>query len=47
VRLGSIDTVPGGQEAGVVLATRPSAGVGRPRGAAVALVVSRGPESTE
>lgn len=47
VRLGSIDTVPGGQEAGVVLATRPSAGVGRPRGAAVALVVSRGPESNE
>jgi len=44
VRMGSVDTVPGGQEAGVVLATRPSAGVGRPRGAAVAVVVSRGPE---
>jgi eukaryotic-like serine/threonine-protein kinase len=44
VRMGSVDTVAGGQEAGVVLATRPAAGVGRPRGAAVALVVSRGPE---
>ncbi|HJR16789.1 MAG TPA: PASTA domain-containing protein [Gemmatimonadales bacterium] len=44
VRVGSVDTVPGGQEADVVLATRPSAGVGRPRGAAVAVVVSRGPE---
>jgi len=44
VRVGSIDTVAGGQEPGIVLASRPSAGVGRPRGGAVALVVSRGPE---
>jgi beta-lactam-binding protein with PASTA domain len=44
VRPGSVDTVPGGQERGVVVATRPSAGVGRPRGSPVALVVSRGPE---
>lgn len=43
VRMGSVDTVAGGQEPGIVLATRPSAGVGRPRGAPVALVVSRGP----
>jgi serine/threonine-protein kinase len=45
VRIGSVDTVAGGQEPGIVLSTRPSAGVGRPRGAAVALVVTRGPES--
>ncbi len=44
VRVGSVDTVAGGTERGVVLATRPTAGVGRPRGAPVALVVSRGPE---
>ena len=44
VRTGSVDTVAGSQEPGVVLATRPSAGVGRPRGSAVSLVVSRGPE---
>lgn len=44
VRMGSVDTVAGGQEPGVVLATRPSAGVGRPRGAPVALVISGGPE---
>lgn len=43
VRMGSVDTVAGGQEPGIVLATRPSAGVGRPRGAPVALVISRGP----
>lgn len=46
VRLASVDTVSGGSERGVVLATRPSAGVGRPRGAPVAVVVSRGPESS-
>ena len=45
VRVGSVDTLPGGEERGVVLATRPAAGVGRPRGAAINLVVSRGPES--
>ena len=44
MRLGQIDAGAAGQEPGVVLATRPSAGTGRPRGAAVALVVSRGPE---
>jgi serine/threonine-protein kinase len=42
VRVGSVDSSPAGQEPGIVLATRPAAGVGRPRGAAVALVVSRG-----
>jgi eukaryotic-like serine/threonine-protein kinase len=47
VRTGSVDTVAGGPERGVVLATRPSAGVGRPRGTAVSLVVSRGPEETQ
>jgi eukaryotic-like serine/threonine-protein kinase len=45
VRVGAVDTVAGGQERGVVLATRPAAGVGRPRGAPVALVISRGPEA--
>ena len=44
VRVGSVDSTAAGRERGVVLATRPSAGVGRPRGAAVALVVSRGAE---
>jgi eukaryotic-like serine/threonine-protein kinase len=42
VRLGTVDTTSAGEERGVVVATRPAAGVGRPRGAAVALVVSRG-----
>jgi eukaryotic-like serine/threonine-protein kinase len=45
VRVGAVDTVAGGPERGVVLATRPAAGVGRPRGAPVALVISRGPEA--
>jgi beta-lactam-binding protein with PASTA domain len=45
VRVGSIDSSSaGGQEQGIILATRPAAGVGRPRGSAVALVVSRGAE---
>lgn len=44
VKVGAVDTVTGGQERGVVQATRPAAGVGRPRGAPVAIVVSRGPE---
>jgi eukaryotic-like serine/threonine-protein kinase len=43
VRVGTVDTSSTGLEGGVVLATRPAAGVGRPRGAAIALVVSRGP----
>jgi eukaryotic-like serine/threonine-protein kinase len=47
VRVGAVDTVAGGQERGVVLATRPAAGVGRPRGAPVALVISRGPEPAQ
>jgi serine/threonine-protein kinase len=42
VRVGTVDTTSAGEEQGVVVATRPAAGVGRPRGAAVALVVSRG-----
>lgn len=44
VRVGTVDTVAGGEERGVVLATRPAAGVGRPRGAPVAVVITRGPE---
>jgi serine/threonine-protein kinase len=46
VRVGSVDTSLAGQERGVVLATRPAAGVGRPRGAAITLVISRGPGGT-
>lgn len=45
VRFGTVDTVAGGKEPGVVLATRPAAGVGRPRGSSVVIVVSRGPEA--
>ena len=45
VRVGAVDSTSAGQEPGVVVATRPAAGVGRPRGAAVALVVSRGQSS--
>ncbi|HUR94665.1 MAG TPA: PASTA domain-containing protein [Gemmatimonadales bacterium] len=41
LKVGRADTVRGGgAEAGVVVATRPSAGNGRPRGTAVDLVVS-------
>lgn len=43
LKLGSVDTVQGGQEAGVVLATRPASGQGRTRGSRVDLVVSGGP----
>jgi len=40
-RVGRVDTVRGGDaEPGVVIATRPSAGNGQPRGSAVDLVVS-------
>jgi len=46
VRVGSVDTSSAGQERGVVLATRPAAGVGRPRGAAITVVISRGPGGT-
>ena len=45
VRLGTVDSTSVGQEQGIVMATRPAAGVGRPRGAAVAVVVSRGGEA--
>jgi serine/threonine-protein kinase len=47
VRMGPVDSVPGGSERGIVLATRPASGVGRPRGAPVAVVVSRGPEPSQ
>lgn len=40
---GSVDTVRGPQDPGVVLATRPAPGNGRPRGSAVDLVISGGP----
>lgn len=44
IRVGRVDTVRGaGAEAGVVIATRPAPGNGRPRGAAVDLVVSGAP----
>jgi eukaryotic-like serine/threonine-protein kinase len=46
VRVGAVDSTSAGQDRGVIVATRPAAGVGRPRGAAVALVVSRGPATT-
>ncbi|HZI74947.1 MAG TPA: PASTA domain-containing protein, partial [Gemmatimonadales bacterium] len=47
VRVGSVDsTSGGGEDAGVVVATRPAAGVGRARGSTVALVVSRGSGSS-
>ncbi|MGN6391873.1 MAG: PASTA domain-containing protein [Gemmatimonadales bacterium] len=46
LKLGRADTVRGGAtEAGVVIATRPAPGNGRPRGAAVDLVVSGPPGS--
>ena len=43
IAVGAVDTVRGGLEAGVVLATRPPPGHGRPAGAPVDLVVSGGP----
>jgi eukaryotic-like serine/threonine-protein kinase len=45
VKVGRVDTVRAGSETGVVIATRPAAGSGRPRGAAVDLVVSGGARS--
>jgi eukaryotic-like serine/threonine-protein kinase len=45
VKVGRVDTVRAGPEAGVVIATRPAAGSGRPRGTAVDLVVSGGAQS--
>ena len=43
IKVGSVDTVRGGDEAGVVLSTRPPPGHGRARGSRVDLVVSGGP----
>ena len=44
IKVGQVDTVRGsGPEAGVVIATRPAPGNGRPRGSAVDLVVSGPP----
>jgi beta-lactam-binding protein with PASTA domain len=44
IKVGRVDTVrAGGPEAGVVIATRPAPGNGRPRGSAVDLVVSGPP----
>ena len=43
LRLGDVDSVPSSTEAGVVVATRPAAGTGRPPGTGIDLVVSRGP----
>jgi len=40
MKVGVVDTVESSTEPGVVLATRPAAGQGRPRGAAIDLVVS-------
>jgi len=42
LKLGKVDEVGGGDEAGGVLATRPSAGHGRPRGSTVDLIVGLG-----
>jgi beta-lactam-binding protein with PASTA domain len=44
---GTVDTIKGPQEAGVVLATRPAPGNGRPRGTTVDLVVSGGPGGSQ
>jgi len=43
IEVGTVDTVRGGVEAGVVIATRPPSGHGRPAGTPVDLVVSSGP----
>jgi len=45
VKVGQVDTVRSGPEAGVVIATRPADGSGRPRGAAGDPVVSGGARS--
>jgi serine/threonine-protein kinase len=41
--IGRTDTLPAASELGIVVQTRPGAGVGRPAGAAIDLVVSSGP----
>jgi serine/threonine-protein kinase len=43
IKIGTVDTVRGGIEAGVVMATRPPSGHGRQPGTPVDLVVSSGP----
>ena len=43
IKVGSVDTVHGGVESGVVIATRPPSGQGRQPGTPVDLVVSSGP----
>jgi beta-lactam-binding protein with PASTA domain len=43
IKVGSVDTVRGGVEAGVVIATRPPSGYGHRQGTPVDLVVSSGP----
>jgi beta-lactam-binding protein with PASTA domain len=45
VRVGQVDSTTGAQERGVIVATRPAAGAGRPRGTAIGIVISRGPAS--
>jgi serine/threonine-protein kinase len=40
---GKTDTLPASSEAGIVVQTRPSAGVGRPAGTPIDLVISSGP----
>jgi beta-lactam-binding protein with PASTA domain len=42
IKVGTVDTVQASGELGVVIATRPGAGNGRPRGATVDVVVSGG-----
>jgi beta-lactam-binding protein with PASTA domain len=42
VKVGTVDTIHTAGELGVVIATRPGAGNGRPRGSTVDLVVSGG-----
>jgi len=44
VKVGAVDTIHAVGELGVVIATRPGAGNGRPRGSTVDLVVSGGQE---
>jgi serine/threonine-protein kinase len=43
LKVGEVDSVPSQVEPGVVVASRPGAGVGRPPGTSIDLVVSRGP----
>ncbi len=43
LKVGDVDTVPSGTEAGIILSTRPPTGSHRQPGSAIVLVVSRGP----